>query len=99
MKRRAVGVVRAARSAGPSARALRTIQTSKAQIHLPRLLRDVERGATLVITRHGRQIARIVPELDSFQAEIDRTLAGIQERSGGQRGFELRTARGVVRKG
>jgi prevent-host-death family protein len=64
MKRRAVGVVRAVRSTGRSASGLRTVQTSKAKIHLPQLLREVERGEALIITRHGREIARIVPELD-----------------------------------
>ncbi len=99
MKRRAVGVVRAARSAGRSASALRKIQTSEAKIHLPQVLRDVARGETVIITRHGRQIARIMPELDRFREEIDRSLAGIPGAEAGQRGFVLRTAVGVARKG
>jgi prevent-host-death family protein len=77
MKRRAVGVVRAARTIRRSTSELRKIQTSKAKIHLSQVLRDVARGESLIITRHGRQIARIVPELDRFQAEIDRALEGI----------------------
>jgi prevent-host-death family protein len=40
-------------------------------------LDDVERGETLIITRHGRRIARIVPEVD--REEIDKALAGIRE--------------------
>jgi prevent-host-death family protein len=41
---------------------MREIQASEAKVHLPQLLDEVERGATLIITRHGRRIARIVPE-------------------------------------
>ena len=41
---------------------MREIQASEAKTHLPQLLNDVERGETIVITRHGRAIARIVPE-------------------------------------
>ena len=41
---------------------MREIQASEAKTHLPQLLDDVERGETIVITRHGRAIARIVPE-------------------------------------
>jgi prevent-host-death family protein len=41
---------------------MREIQASEAKIHLPQLLDDIERGETIVITRHGRAIARLVPE-------------------------------------
>ena len=33
---------------------MREIQASEAKTHLPQLLDDVERGETIVITRHGR---------------------------------------------
>ena len=58
---------------------MREIQASEAKVHLPQLLDEVERGETLIITRHGRRIARLVPEMDRHQAEIDQALAGIQE--------------------
>ena len=54
---------------------MRKIQASEAKTHLPRLLDDVERGETIVITRHGRAIARIVPEAHLRQAEVDRAIA------------------------
>jgi prevent-host-death family protein len=41
---------------------MREIQASEAKIHLPQLLDDIERGETIVITRHGRPIARLIPE-------------------------------------
>ena len=58
---------------------MREIQASDAKVHLPQLLNDVERGETLIITRHGRRIARIVPEVDRHQQEIDKALAAIRE--------------------
>ena len=58
---------------------LREIQASDAKARLPQLLDDVERGETLIITRHGRAIARIVPEVNRRQEEVDRALASIRE--------------------
>jgi prevent-host-death family protein len=56
---------------------MRSIQASEAKTHLPRLLNEVERGETLVITRHGRAIARIIPEAGQRQDEIAKAIAGI----------------------
>jgi prevent-host-death family protein len=55
---------------------MRKVQASEAKTHLPRLLDEVERGETLIITRHGRVIARIVPEEGRRQREVE---AGLQE--------------------
>jgi prevent-host-death family protein len=57
---------------------MREIQASEAKAHLPQLLDEVERGETLVITRHGRAIARIVPEAHLRQEEIDKAIAAIR---------------------
>ena len=57
---------------------MREVQASEAKAHLPQLLDEVERGETIVITRHGRPIARIVPEAQRRQEEIDRAIAGIE---------------------
>ena len=59
---------------------MREIQASEAKTHLPQLLDDVESGETVIITRHGRPIARLVPEGDRRQAEIDEVIAGIELR-------------------
>ena len=58
---------------------MREIQASDAKARLPQLLDDVERGETLVITRHGRPIARIVPETKRRQEEVDKALSSIRE--------------------
>ena len=57
--------------------AMREVQASEAKAHLPQLLDDVERGETVVITRYGRPIARLVPEAERRQAEIDEAIEGI----------------------
>ena len=80
---------------------MREIQASEAKVHLPSLLDDVERGETLIITRHGRRIARLVPEVDRRQEEVDKALAGIREfrkRPGGITLQELLSARDEGRR-
>ena len=75
---------------------MREIQASEAKTHLPQLLDDVERGETLIITRHGRAIARIVPEVNRRQEEIDSAIEGImalRKRNGKITFEELRSAR------
>jgi prevent-host-death family protein len=57
---------------------MREIQASAAKTHLPELLDEVERGATIRITRHGRAIARIVPEPDHRREEVDQAIARIR---------------------
>jgi prevent-host-death family protein len=80
---------------------VREIQASEAKAHLPQLLDDVERGETLIITRHGRPIARIVPEPNVRQEEIDKAIEGIvrlRKRSGKISFDEIRSARDEGRK-
>lgn len=48
---------------------MREVQASDAKTHLPRLLDDVEAGETIVITRHGKPIARLVPDEERRNAE------------------------------
>jgi prevent-host-death family protein len=75
---------------------MREIQASEAKTHLPQLLDDVERGETLIITRHGRAIARIVPEAYRRQEEIDRaieTIKALRRRTGKITLDELLSAR------
>lgn len=58
---------------------MREIPASEAKTHLPRLLGDVERGETIIITRHGRPIARLVPEDARRQEEIAKVLADLDD--------------------
>jgi prevent-host-death family protein len=38
-----------------------TVSAYEAKTYLPRLIRAVEQGETIVITRHGKPVARLVP--------------------------------------
>ena len=57
----------------------REVQASEAKTHFAQLLDEVERGETIVITRHGQAIARIVPEARIRQEEIDRAIEDLAE--------------------
>jgi prevent-host-death family protein len=41
-----------------------TVGAHEARTHLPRLLRTVERGETVIITRHGKPVAQLTPVQD-----------------------------------
>jgi len=43
----------------------RRLQASDAKAHFSQLLDEVERGQTIVILRHGKPVARIVPDEDA----------------------------------
>jgi prevent-host-death family protein len=58
---------------------MKTIQASEAKTHFLRILDDVERGESIAITRHGRQIALITPHQDSQQSRAKRAFASIAE--------------------
>jgi prevent-host-death family protein len=58
---------------------MREIQASDAKAHLSWLLDDIERRETIIITRHGRANARIIPEAHGRQREIGEALADIKE--------------------
>ena len=45
------------------------VQATEAKARLAELLRTVERGETVVITRHGKKIAHLVPAVDQERAQ------------------------------
>ena len=57
---------------------MREIQATEAKTRLAQLLRDVEYGEAVAITRHGKAIAHLVPAQDRDQADreaaVDRFL-------------------------
>ena len=57
---------------------MREIQASQAKTHFTRLLNDIERGESVIITRHGRRIARIIPETENRKEEIKRAMDRIK---------------------
>lgn len=63
-----------------------TVGAYEAKTHLPGLLEQVERGETITITRHGREVAKLVP-VDGATTNPGEVIA------------ELRAARKGVRRG
>jgi prevent-host-death family protein len=57
---------------------MREVQASEAKTHLPQLLDAVEHGETIIITRHGRPIARLVPDEDQRRAQRQAAIATIK---------------------
>ena len=58
---------------------MRRIQASTAKAQLAELLDDVERGETIIITRHGREIAEIRPSEAERRRIIAQARADIEE--------------------
>jgi prevent-host-death family protein len=58
---------------------LQTIQASEAKTHFLRILDDVEQGKSVIVTRHGRPIARIVPEAPVDAEKVERAFQSILE--------------------
>ncbi len=69
---------------------MRAIGAGEARAHLPDLLKAVERGETIVITRRGAPIARIVPLDGSGAADPVAVIARIRAARAG-RAAVLRT--------
>ena len=60
---------------------MREIPASEAKTHLVRLLDAAQRGETIAITRHGRRVARLVPDEDGRRARVQRALNNIERRA------------------
>jgi len=71
---------------------MKKIQTTEAKARLADLLRMVERGETVAITRHGKTIAHLVPahvqESDSRKLAVER----FRQRRAGWRRVAMTTA-------
>jgi prevent-host-death family protein len=58
---------------------MQTIQASEAKTKFLSILDEVERGESMIITRHGKPIARIVPEVQIDRERVERAIASIRE--------------------
>jgi len=58
---------------------LKTVQASEAKTRFNSLLTEVEAGRSIVITRHGKPIARLVPERAERQEDAREVIAQIRE--------------------
>jgi prevent-host-death family protein len=57
---------------------MQTIQASEAKTHFLRILDDVERGETVVITRRGKEIAVISPKPEIDRERVQRAIDGMR---------------------
>ena len=48
----------------------RLIGIRQLRARLSECLREVKKGATIVVTEHGRRVARIVPEVESLDDRL-----------------------------
>lgn len=61
-----------------------TVGAYEAKTHLPRLLDRVEAGETIIITKHGREVARLVPP-HPLPADTAGVIAGLRKARQGVR--------------
>jgi prevent-host-death family protein len=57
----------------------RTIQASEAKTHFLRILDEVEQGQSVLVTRHGRTVARIEPVQETEQMRRERIERAFQD--------------------
>jgi prevent-host-death family protein len=58
---------------------MQTIQASEAKTKFLSILDEVERGESIIVTRHGKPIARIVPKAEVNRERIERAMASMRE--------------------
>jgi prevent-host-death family protein len=57
---------------------MRTIQASEAKTQFLSILDDVQNGETVVISRHGKNVARISPDPDFQRQRLEKARAGMR---------------------
>ncbi|HJU16715.1 MAG TPA: type II toxin-antitoxin system prevent-host-death family antitoxin [Stellaceae bacterium] len=75
------------------------INASEVETQFPRLLDAVEPGETIVITRHGRVIARLVPEAERRRADIRAAIEGIKAFRRGMPKLSVAEIRELIEEG
>lgn len=59
---------------------MKRVGSYEAKTHLPSLLAEVEAGATIMITRHGVDIARLSPATDDRREDVATVVARMKAR-------------------
>jgi prevent-host-death family protein len=57
---------------------MQTIQASEAKTHFLRILDDVERGESVIVSRHGKEVAVISPKIEMDREKVKRAFANIR---------------------
>ena len=58
---------------------MREVGSYEAKTRLPELLKAVEKGETIVVTRHGKAVARIVPVAGGGHEEATAVIARMKQ--------------------
>jgi prevent-host-death family protein len=80
---------------------MQTIQASEAKTKFLSILDQVERGESIIVTRHGRPIARIVPEVDVNRERVEQaieSMKALRQRAGKMSSQEILSARDEGRR-
>jgi len=56
---------------------MREVQSSEVKARLPEFLNEVERGETIIITRHGRPVAHLAPAAEYYRKRVRTALDNI----------------------
>ena len=70
---------------------MREVRSTEAKARLAELLRAVEHGETVAITRHGKAVAHLVPANAQDRAHRERAVARFRERRADWRRVALST--------
>lgn len=58
---------------------MREVGSYEAKTHFPRLVRLVEEGETVTITRHGKPVAQLGPVAESTRADVQNVIRRMKE--------------------
>ena len=58
---------------------MRSVGAYEAKTHLPRLLDEVSRGETIIITKHGVPVARLMPPEEASHPDVEEIIRAIRE--------------------
>jgi prevent-host-death family protein len=59
--------------------AITTVGAYEAKTHLPELLRRVEKGERITITKHGHPVAELVPASDERRQRVAESIAKLEQ--------------------
>lgn len=62
-----------------------TVGAYEAKTRLPELLRRVEKGERITITRHGHPVAELVPASDERRRRVSQAIAALEQFRKGRR--------------
>lgn len=78
---------------------MKTVGAYEAKTHLPRLLDEVERGAEITITRHGRPVARLIPAVEHDPDRIRKAIEAIRALPSRKQNIDTETLKEWIESG